>query len=189
MYVDAAADLDKAQRITINAKCQRPGVCNAAETLLVHRAVAGEFLPAIIAELTKRGVELAVDKTTAAIVNDSSLKRASKTHYATEFLSMKMAIRTVDSLDEAIEHIATYSTGHSEAIISEDLAAARAFTQRVDAACVYVNASTRFTDGGQFGLGAEMGISTQKLHARGPIALEELTCTKYVLWGDGQVRG
>jgi glutamate-5-semialdehyde dehydrogenase len=189
VYVDAAADLDKAQRITINAKCQRPGVCNAAETLLVHRAVAGEFLPAIIAELTKRGVELAVDKATAAIVNDPSLKRASKTHYATEFLSMKMAIRTVDSLEEAIEHIATYGTGHSEAIVSEDLAAARAFTQRVDAACVYVNASTRFTDGGQFGLGAEMGISTQKLHARGPIALEELTCTKYVLWGDGQVRG
>ena len=189
VYVDAAADLDKAQRITINAKCQRPGVCNAAEPLLVHRAVAEEFLPTIIAELTKRGVELAVDKTTATIVNDSSLKRASKTHYATEFLSMKMAIRTVDSLDEAIEHIATYGTGHSEAIVSEDLAAARAFTQRVDAACVYVNASTRFTDGGQFGLGAEMGISTQKLHARGPIALEELTCTKYVLWGDGQVRG
>lgn len=188
VYVDAGADLEKARRITINAKCQRPGVCNAAETLLVHRAVAAEFLPLIVAELTKRGVELMVDKATAEIVNDPSLKRATKTHYATEFLSLKMAIRTVDSLDEAIEHIALYGTGHSEAIISEDAAAARVFTRRVDAACVYVNASTRFTDGGQLGMGAEMGISTQKLHARGPIALEELTCTKYLLWGDGQVR-
>jgi glutamate-5-semialdehyde dehydrogenase len=188
IYVDATADLEKAQRITINAKCQRPGVCNAAETLLVHRAVAPAFLPVIVAELTRRGVELVVDKASADIVGDPGLKRASKTHYATEFLSMKMAVRTVDSLDEALEHIATYGTGHSEAIVTEDVAAARTFTQRVDAACVYVNASTRFTDGGQFGLGAEMGISTQKLHARGPIALEELTSTKYVLWGDGQVR-
>ena len=183
VYVDAAADLEKALRIVINAKCQRPGVCNAAETLLVHRDVAAVFLPAIVAELTRRGVELVVDKTTADIVDDPSLKRANKTHYETEFLSLKMAVRTVDSLDEAIEHITAYGTGHSEAIVTEDIAAARRFTQRVDAACVYVNASTRFTDGGQFGLGAEMGISTQKLHARGPIALEELTCTKYVRLG------
>ncbi len=188
VYVDAAADLDKARRITINAKCSvpacatRPRRCSCTATW--RRVLAG-----IVKELAKRGVELAVDKATADIVNDPALKRASKTHYATEFLSLKMAVRTVDSLDEAIEHIATYGTGHSEAIVTEDLAAARAFTQRVDAACVYVNASTRFTDGGQFGLGAEMGISTQKLHARGPIALEELTCTKYVIWGDGQVRG
>jgi glutamate-5-semialdehyde dehydrogenase len=189
VYVDAAADLEKALRIVINAKCQRPGVCNAAETLLVHRDIAAVFLPQIIGELTKRGVELVVDKTTADIVADPSLKRANKTHYETEFLSLKMAIRTVESLDEAIEHVTTYGTGHSEAIVTEDISAARRFTQGVDAACVYVNASTRFTDGGQFGLGAEMGNSTQKLHARGPIALEELTCMKYVIWGDGQVRG
>ncbi len=189
VYVDAAADLDKARRITLNAKVQRPGVCNAAETLLVHRDVAAAFLPLMVKELGERGVELAVDKTTSDLVDDPSLRRANKTHYETEFLSLKMAVRVVESLDEAVAHIETYGTGHSEAIVTEDLAAATAFTQRVDAACVYVNASTRFTDGGQLGLGAEMGISTQKLHARGPIALEELTCTKYVVWGDGQVRG
>ena len=188
VYVDAAADLEKAQRIVVNAKCQRPGVCNAAETLLVHRDVAERFLPGIVNDLRARGVELAVDRTTAEVVGDPSLKRANKTHYETEFLSLKMAVRTVESLDEAIAHIATYGTGHSEAIVTEDLTAARRFTQQVDAACVYVNASTRFTDGGQFGLGAEIGISTQKLHARGPLALEELTCLKYVIWGDGQVR-
>ena len=116
------------------------------------------------------------------------MKRANKTHYETEFLALKLAVRVVDSLDEALEHIATYGTRHSEAIVTEDLGAARRFTAEVDAACVYVNASTRFTDGGEFGLGAEMGISTQKLHARGPIALQELTCVKYELWGDGQVR-
>ena len=189
VYVDAAADLEKALRIVVNAKCQRPGVCNAAETLLVHRAVAERFLPMIVRELQGRGVELFVDKVSADILSDATLKRATKAHYATEFLALKMAVRTVESLSQAVEHIATYGTGHSEAIITEDLAAARQFTQMVDAACVYVNASTRFTDGAQFGLGAEIGISTQKLHARGPLGLEALTSLKYVVWGDGQVRG
>jgi glutamate-5-semialdehyde dehydrogenase len=189
VYVDAAADLDKATPIIVNAKCQRPGVCNAAETLLVHRDVAAQFLPRAAEELKRRGVELLVDKAAADVLDDPSLKRATKTHYETEFLALKLAVRVVDSLDEAIEHITTYGTRHSEAIVTEDLAAARRFSAEVDAACVYVNASTRFTDGGQFGLGAEMGISTQKLHARGPIALQELTTVKYELWGDGQVRG
>jgi glutamate-5-semialdehyde dehydrogenase len=188
VYVDAAADLGKAVPIIVNAKCQRPGMCNAAETLLVHRDVAAEFLPRAVEELKRRGVELVVDKAAADVLGDPTLKRANKTHYETEFLALKLAVRVVDSLDEALEHIATYGTRHSEAIVTEDLGAARRFTAEVDAACVYVNASTRFTDGGEFGLGAEMGISTQKLHARGPIALQELTCVKYELWGDGQVR-
>lgn len=188
VYVDAAADLGKAVPIIVNAKCQRPGVCNAAETLLVHRDVAAEFLPRAVEELKRRGVELVVNKAAADVLGDPTLKRANKTHYETEFLALKLAVRVVDSLDEALEHIATYGTRHSEAIVTEDLGAARRFTAEVDAACVYVNASTRFTDGGEFGLGAEMGISTQKLHVRGPIALQELTCVKYELWGDGQVR-
>jgi len=188
VYVDAAADLDMALAITVNAKCQRPGVCNAAETLLVHRAVADAFLPAVVGELSRRGVELVVDRATSEIVPGPPLKRANRTHYETEFLDLKMALRVVESLDEAIDHIATYGSGHSEAIVTADLDAARRFTREVDAAAVYVNASTRFTDGGQFGLGAEMGISTQKLHVRGPISLRELTCLKYIAWGDGQVR-
>jgi glutamate-5-semialdehyde dehydrogenase len=189
VYVDAAADLDKALPIIVNAKCQRPGVCNAAETLLVHQEVAAQFLPRAAEELKRRGVELVVDKAAGDAIGDPSLKRANKTHYDTEFLALKLAVRVVDSLDEAVDHIASHGTHHSEAIVTEDLTAARRFTSLVDAACVYVNASTRFTDGGQFGLGAEMGISTQKLHVRGPIALQELTCVKYELWGDGQVRG
>jgi glutamate-5-semialdehyde dehydrogenase len=164
-------------------------VCNAAETLLVHRAVAPRFLPPVVAELQRRGVELVVDRPTSELVPDQTLKRANRTHYETEFLDLKMAVRVVDSLDEAIDHIATFGSGHSEAIVSGDLEAARRFVREVDAAAVYVNASTRFTDGAQFGLGAEMGISTQKLHVRGPISLRELTCLKYVAWGDGQVRG
>ena len=189
VYVDASADIDMAVPIIINSKCQRPGVCNAAETLLVHRDAAVALLPRAAEELRRRDVELLVDKTAADIIGDPTLKRANKAHYETEFLALKLAVRVVDSLDEALEHIAMYSTRHSEAIVTEDLGAARRFTAEVDAACVYVNASTRFTDGGQFGLGAEMGISTQKLHVRGPIALQELTCIKYELWGDGQVRG
>ena len=189
VYVDASADLDKALPIIVNSKCQRPGVCNAAETLLVHQDVATAFLPRAAEELKRRGVELVVDKAAGDIIGDPALKRANKTHYGTEFLALKLAVRVVTSLGEAVDHIATYGTRHSEAIVTEDLRAARAFTAAVDAACVYVNASTRFTDGGQFGLGAEMGISTQKLHVRGPIALQELTCVKYELWGDGQVRG
>jgi len=189
VYVDAAADLEKAARITLNAKVQRPGVCNAAETLLVHRDVASAFLPDVGAELHRKGVELYADKAAAQALGDIPSKRASRTHFETEFLDLRMAIRVVDSLDEALDHIASFGTGHSEAIVTEDATAARRFMREVDAACVYVNASTRFTDGGQFGLGAELGISTQKLHARGPIALEELTSVKYELWGDGQIRG
>jgi glutamate-5-semialdehyde dehydrogenase len=189
VFVDASADLEKATRIIINAKCQRPGVCNAAETLLVHKDAAAAFLPKAVEELKRRGVELVVDKAAGDLLGDASLKRANKTHYETEFLALKLAVHIVESLDEALDHIATYGTKHSEAIVTEDLESARRFTAGVDAACVYVNASTRFTDGGQFGLGAEMGISTQKLHARGPIALQELTTVKYELWGDGQVRG
>ena len=188
VYVDAAADLEKALRITVNAKVQRPGVCNAAETLLVHRAVADAFLPLVGEELHRKGVELYADKAAAAALGEVPSKRASRAHYETEFLDLRLAVRVVDSVDEAMEHIAAYGTRHSEAIVTENATAARRFTRGVDAACVYVNASTRFTDGGQFGLGAEMGISTQKLHARGPIALEELTCVKYELWGDGQIR-
>jgi glutamate-5-semialdehyde dehydrogenase len=188
VYVDASADVEKAVPIIVNAKCQRPGVCNAAETLLVHRDAAEKLLPRAVKELKRRGVDLVVDKAAADVLKDPSLKRANKTHYETEFLALKLAVRVVDSLDEALEHIAVYGTRHSEAIVTEDLAAARRFTAEVDAACVYVNASTRFTDGGEFGLGAEMGISTQKLHARGPIGLRELTCVKFELWGDGQVR-
>jgi len=189
VYVDAAADLDKAVEIIINAKCQRPGVCNAAETLLVHEAVAAAFLPRAVEELKRRGVELVVDEATAGILADPSLKRATEADYETEFLALKLAVRVVASIDEALDHIARYGTRHSEAIVSDDLVAANRFTAEVDAGCVYVNASTRFTDGGQFGLGGEMGNSTQKLHVRGPIALDDLTCVKYVLWGDGQVRG
>jgi len=189
IYVDAAADVDMAAQIVVNAKCQRPGVCNAVETLLVHEGVAAAFLPSMMTELRRRGVELAVDKAAAALVPELPLKRATRSHFETEFLDLKLAVRVVASLDEALEHIATYGTGHSEAIVTENVAAAREFTRRVDAACVYVNASTRFTDGGEFGFGAELGISTQKLHARGPIGPRELTCTKYVIWGDGQVRG
>jgi len=188
VYVDAAADLEAALAIIINAKCQRPGVCNAAETLLVHRDVAEAFLRRAIAELQRRGVELVVDRATGEIVGDPALKRANRTHYETEFLALKLAVRVVGSLDEALDHVAAFGTGHSEAIVTNDLEAARRFTTEVDAAVVYVNASTRFTDGAQFGLGAEMGISTQKLHARGPVSLRELTTLKYVAWGDGQVR-
>jgi glutamate-5-semialdehyde dehydrogenase len=188
VYVDAAADLDKALAIVVNAKCQRPGACNSMETLLVHEKAATDFLPRAFAELGRRGVELAVDRAAASLTPQLPLRRANKAHYETEFLALKLAVRVVASLDEAVEHIATYGTRHSEAIVTEDAEAARSFTRRVDAACVYVNASTRFTDGAQFGFGASIGISTQKLHARGPIGPSELTCAKYVVWGDGQVR-
>jgi glutamate-5-semialdehyde dehydrogenase len=171
VYVDAAADAAKAVAITVNAKTDRPGVCNAAETLLVHRRQE-QLMPELEAALREAGVEL----------------RTGEEAWATEFLDMVMAVRVVDSLDEAVDHIARYGTGHSEAIVTEDAAAAERFTREVDAAAVYVNASTRFTDGGQYGMGAEIGISTNRLHARGPLGLEELTTTKYVVVGDGQVR-
>ncbi len=190
VYVDAGADLEKAAAITVNAKVQRPGVCNAAETLLIHKDVAADFVPLIVQELTIRGVKLFVTPEVKELAGGKAkeLGDAVKEHFATEFLDLKMAVKIVDNLDEAIDHIAAFGTGHSEAIVTEDLGAARDFSDRVDAACIYVNASTRFTDGGQFGMGAEIGISTQKLHARGPVGLRELTSTKYVITGDGQVR-
>ncbi len=190
IYVDREADLKQALAITVNAKCQRPGVCNAAETLLVHEAVAAEFIPSVIKALGERKVKLYVDARVREYAGEAEAKllRATDKHYATEFLSMEMAVKIVDSLDEAMEHIAHYGTGHSEAIVTRDLEASRRFAQGVDAAVIYVNASTRFTDGGVFGLGAEIGISTQKLHARGPLALKELTSIKYVVTGRGHVR-
>jgi glutamate-5-semialdehyde dehydrogenase len=184
VYVDASADLAMAEAIVVNAKTSRPGVCNAAETVLVHRAVAGELLPALAAAMPE--VELRGDDATRAIV--PSATPASEEDYAREFLDLILAVKVVDSLDEAIAHVARYGTGHSEAIVTGDAAAAEAWVARVDAAAVLVNASTRFVDGAELGLGAEIGISTQKLHARGPMGLRELTCAKYVVRGDGQVR-
>jgi glutamate-5-semialdehyde dehydrogenase len=184
VFVDASADLDVAERIVVNAKMQRPSVCNAMETLLVHRDIADEILPRLAEVLT--GVELVGDEATRAILPEVAL--ATLQDYATEFLAMKMAIAVVPSLDAAIAHITTFSTGHSEAIVTRDLDNAGRFVREVDAAAVLVNASTRFVDGGELGLGAEIGISTQKLHARGPMGLRELTSVKYVIEGDGQVR-
>jgi glutamate-5-semialdehyde dehydrogenase len=185
VYVDRAADLDMATRIVVNAKAQRPSVCNAAETLLVHRAIAEEFLPAVATALQTEGVELRGDEATRAIVD---AQPASDEDWDTEFLDLVMAVAVVDDLDAAMAHIARHGTLHTEAIVTQDRAAARAFVAGVDAAAGMVNASTRFTDGGEFGFGAEIGISTQKLHARGPMGLTELVTTKYVVEGDGQVR-
>lgn len=186
VYVDRAADIQMAVDIVVNAKCQRPGVCNAAETLLVHKDIAGRFLPSVAKELVARKVALRGDKAARAIVKD--IEAASDEDWKTEYLELKLAVKVVDDLTEAVSHINTYGTKHSEAIITEDYSAAQRFLGEVDAAAVYVNASTRFTDGGQFGLGAEIGISTQKLHVRGPMGLEALTSTKYVVYGTGQVR-
>jgi glutamate-5-semialdehyde dehydrogenase len=190
LYVDATADVDTAVAIAINAKVQRPGVCNAIETLLVHCDVAGDFLPIALTELRERGVELRVDGRARSLAGTlaGSLLDATEEDWATEFLALVLAVRVVDTVDEAIEHVNRYGSGHSEAILTGSTEAARRFTQDVDAAAVYVNASTRFTDGGQFGMGAEIGNSTQKLHARGPIGLRELCSFKYVVEGDGQVR-
>jgi glutamate-5-semialdehyde dehydrogenase len=186
VYVDASADLAMASEIVVNAKTQRPGVCNAAETLLVHEAVAADFLPAVGAELRALGVELRGDAATRSLVD--GVAPASEEDWAEEFLALVLAVRVVGSAAEAIEHVNVYGSGHSEAIVTRDRDCARAFQLGVDAACVYVNASTRFTDGGEFGMGAEIGNSTQKLHARGPIGLRELCTTKYLVEGDGQVR-
>lgn len=191
VYVDKAADLGSAVDITVNSKVQRPGVCNAAETLLVHADVAEAFLPRVVKELRARNVTLFVDERTRAALGSEApaeLEDATAEHYATEFLDLKMAVRVVDDVEQAIDHITQYGTGHSEAIVTNDATVGRRFTERVDAAAVYVNASTRFTDGAVFGMGAEIAISTQKLHARGPLALRELTSTKYVVTGSGQVR-
>ncbi|HEY8497487.1 MAG TPA: glutamate-5-semialdehyde dehydrogenase [Limnochordales bacterium] len=185
-YVDEYADLDQALAIVINAKCQRPSVCNAMETLLVHEAVAPEFLPRVAAELKARGVELRGCPAARRIVPD--MVPATEQDWHEEYLDLILAVRVVPDLEAALEHIATYGTRHSEAIVTQDLRRARRFVQAVDAAAVYVNASTRFTDGFEFGLGAELGISTQKLHARGPMGLAALTSIKYVVYGDGHVR-
>jgi glutamate-5-semialdehyde dehydrogenase len=186
VYVDATADQEKAERIVINAKVQRPGVCNAAETLLVHQGAAAEFVPRIVRALRAAGVTVRGDERTAALAGE--VEPATEEDWATEYLALTIAVGIVDSTEEAIEHIGRYGSGHSEAIVTKDAEAARAFQRGVDAACVYVNASTRFTDGGEFGMGAEIGNSTQKLHARGPIGLRELCTFKYIVEGDGQVR-
>jgi glutamate-5-semialdehyde dehydrogenase len=199
VYVDASAELEQASAIVMNAKTQRPGVCNAAETLLVHRDVAGRFLPPMLRSLRGAGVLVRADERTRALAAAAdeqtaetgagpALEAAQEEDWATEYLDLTIAVRVVDSTEEAIEHIGRYGSGHSEAIVTRDTAAARAFQLGVDAACVYVNASTRFTDGGEFGMGAEIGNSTQKLHARGPIGLRELCTFKYLVEGDGHVR-
>ncbi|MBA7687681.1 Gamma-glutamyl phosphate reductase [subsurface metagenome] len=190
-YVDRSADVDKAVAIAFNAKVQRPTVCNALDTLLVHKDIALRYLPLVASEWAKAGVEMHCDQQALAILkSDSSLKLVPATDedWGKEFLALVAAVRVVGSLDEALEHIERYGSGHSEAIVTEEYGAAMRFLNEVDAACVYVNASTRFTDGGQFGLGAEVGISTQKLHARGPLGVKELTSYKWIIFGSGQVR-
>lgn len=188
VYVHADADLEMARRIAVNAKVQRPGVCNAAETLLVDAAVAMDFLPGALAELREAGVELVGDERARGSAGDAEVGPATEEDWDREFLDLKLAVAVVDSLEDAIDHVNRYGTRHSEAIVTRSEQAATRFTQGVDAAVVYTNASTRFTDGFEFGLGAEIGNSTQKLHARGPIGLRELTTYKYVVSGDGQVR-
>ena len=190
VYVDAAADLDKALAITVNAKTHRPSVCNAAETLLVHASLADEFLPKVLAELSGAGVVLHTDAAAGSAAEAAGIPHVEATDedWDTEYLALEMAVGVVPDLDAALAHVRAHSSGHTEAIVTEDRAAARRFTSEVDAAAVMVNASTRFTDGGEFGFGAEIGISTQKLHARGPMALPELTTTKWIVEGDGQAR-
>jgi glutamate-5-semialdehyde dehydrogenase len=200
VYVDASADIAKAEAIVLNAKTQRPGVCNAAETLLVHSAAAPVLLPRLLRSLGEEGVLIRGDARTVALAGRDSAEElpgggrsaavepASEEDWDTEYLAPILAVAIVDSVEEAIEHIARHGSGHSEAIVTAETAAARAFQLGVDAACVYVNASTRFTDGGEFGMGAEIGNSTQKLHVRGPIGLRELCTFKYLIEGDGHVR-
>ena len=186
VYVDAAADLDEALTIVVNAKTQRTSVCNSAESLVVHEAVAADFVPRAAAALDAHAVELVGDTNSQAL--SAHIAPATEADYATEFLDLKMSVAVVPDLTAAIDHVNRYGTGHTEAILTRDLHAARRFTTEVDAAAVIVNASTRFTDGEEFGFGAEIGISTQKLHARGPMGLRELTTYKYVIWGNGQSR-
>ena len=193
IYVDETADLDKALPVIINAKTQRVGVCNAAEKLLVNGAVAEDFLPVVANALTEHGVRIHADEAALTIIANAGIDGldilpATEEDWSTEYLDYEMGIKVVDTMGEAIEHINTYSTGHTEAILSEDYSRIEEFTRRIDSAVVMVNASTRFTDGGMFGLGAELGISTQKMHARGPMGLEELTTTKWIGYGTGQVR-
>jgi len=190
VLVDASADIDDAVRIAVNAKVQRPSVCNAIETLLVHSDVAADYLPRALGELRESGVELRADARTKTLAGaiGGSLAEATEEDWATEYHALILSVKVVDSVGEGIEHINRYGTGHSEAIVTGSVESARAFTSGVDAAAVYVNASTRFTDGAVFGMGAEIGNSTQKLHARGPIGLRELTTYKFVVEGSGQVR-
>ncbi len=189
VYLDASAPVDRAVAITVNSKTQRVGVCNAAETLLVHRDAAPRVLPAVLAALAEAGVTLHADAAAAALAPSGvATVPATDADWATEYLSLDMAVKVVDDLDAAIEHIRRYSTGHTEAIVTDDLGSADRFVAELDTAAIMVNASTRFTDGGEFGLGAEIGISTQKLHARGPMGLAELTTTTWVVYGEGQIR-
>ncbi|HHV73748.1 MAG TPA: glutamate-5-semialdehyde dehydrogenase [Thermoanaerobacterium sp.] len=186
VFVDSDADFEKAINIIVNAKTQRPGVCNAIETVLVHKDLAENFLPAMVNKLTSLGVEIRGCSMTKSICTD--VKEATEDDWKTEYLDLILAVKVVESIDEAIDHIAKYSSGHSESIITENYTNAMKFLKSVDSAAVYVNASTRFTDGGEFGFGAEIGISTQKMHARGPMGLKELTTYKYVILGNGQIR-
>jgi glutamate-5-semialdehyde dehydrogenase len=186
VYVEEDADLDKATPIVINAKCQRPGTCNAAEKLLVHSKIAERYLPIVISALRKEGVEVRGDEETRKIVPD--VKLATEQDWHTEYLDLIMGVKVVKDLDEAIRHINKYGTKHSDSILTTNFDKALRFMREVDSAAVYWNASTRFTDGNQFGLGAEIGISTQKLHARGPMSVQHLTTTKYVIFGNGQIR-
>ena len=190
-YVDRTADIEKAVAIVYNAKVQKPSVCNALDTILVHKDIAQSYLPKAAAALAKAGVELHCDKASMTILKSKrglKLRAAIAADWGKEFLALIAAVKVVDSLDDALAHIAQYGSGHSEAIITEDYSAGMRFLNEVDAACVYINASTRFTDGSQFGLGAEVGISTQKMHARGPLGLKELTSYKWIIFGNGQVR-
>ncbi len=192
-YVDAAADIEKATAIVYNAKVQRPTVCNALDSLLVHKDIASSYLPKVAAELNKASVEFHCDEKSMEILKKSGLNlklvSAVEEDWGKEFLALIIAVKVVSSLDEALEHIDKYGSGHSEAIVSENYTATMRFLNEVDAACVYANASTRFTDGSQFGMGAELGISTQKMHARGPIGLKEITSYKWIVFGSGQIRG
>lgn len=186
IFVDETADLEMAKAIVLNAKVQRPGVCNAAEKLLVHESIANEFLPTIVKALRENGVEVRGCEKAQAIVNDIKVIQEPEWHQ--EYLDLIISIKVVKDIDQAIKHINKYNTSHSESIVTESYKNSQKFLQRVDAAAVYVNASTRFTDGGEFGFGGEIGISTQKLHARGPMGLKELTTSKYIIFGDGQIR-
>lgn len=186
IYVDKDADIDMALRIVDNAKCQRPGVCNAVETVLIHKDIAADFAPALATRLADNGVELRGDSAFCELVSDA--KSATEQDWYEEYLDLILSVRIVDDLQQALDHIALYGSAHSDAIVTGNKDAAQAFTQGVDSAAVYVNASTRFTDGGQFGMGAEIGISTDRIHARGPMGIEELTSYKYIVSGDGQVR-
>jgi glutamate-5-semialdehyde dehydrogenase len=188
VYLDASAPVDRSVAITVNSKAQRVGVCNAAETLLVPRDAAPRVLPSVLRALADAGVTLHVDAEAAALAPGVATVPATEADWATEYLSYDMAVRVVASLDEAITHIRSYGTGHTEAIVTENLESAEQFVQGLDSAAIMVNASTRFTDGGEFGLGSEIGISTQKLHARGPMGLDELTTTTWIAYGDGHIR-